>query len=59
MNGVVVATGFGGHGVMHSPAAGMAVSEIVLEGSCTSFDINGLRPSRFAENDLIVEPMVI
>jgi len=50
--------GFGGHGVMHSPAAARAVAEIVVEGRCETFDLHALRPSRFAEHDLVTETAV-
>lgn len=50
--------GFGGHGIMHSPAAGKAVAELVTDGRCTSFDLDALRPSRFSEGDLVVETTV-
>lgn len=56
---VVVCTGFGGHGIMHSPAAGKAAAELVLLGHCSTFDLTPLRLSRFAEGDLTHEPMVI
>lgn len=55
----VVATGFGGHGVMHSPAAGQAIAELILHGECNTFDLCPLRPSRFTEGDLTVESVVI
>jgi sarcosine oxidase subunit beta len=51
--------GFGGHGVMHAPAAGRAVAELVTLGGCRSFDLEPLRPSRFAEGDLVVETTVL
>jgi sarcosine oxidase, subunit beta len=51
--------GFGGHGVMHSPAAGRAVAELVTLGECRAFDLRPLRPSRFAEGDLVVETAVL
>lgn len=57
--GFIVCAGFGGHGIMHSPAAGKAVAEIVVHGSCTTFDLHPLRPSRFAEGDLVVEKAVL
>jgi sarcosine oxidase subunit beta len=57
-DGIFLATGFGGHGIMHSPAAGEAVAEMIVKGA-SSLDVNALRPSRFAEGDLVVEEMVI
>jgi sarcosine oxidase subunit beta len=51
--------GFGGHGVMHAPAAGRAVAELVTLGECRAFDLRPLRPSRFAEGDLVVETAVL
>ncbi len=57
--GFVQCAGFGGHGVMHSPAAGKAVAELVTLGRCSSFDLHPLRPSRFAEGDLVVETAVL
>jgi sarcosine oxidase subunit beta len=55
---VVHCAGFGGHSLMHSPAAGRAVAELIIRGSCTTFDLHMLRPTRFAENDLILETAV-
>lgn len=57
--GLVHCVGFGGHGVMHAPAAGRAVAELVADGGCSSFDLRPLRPSRFAEGDLVVETAVL
>lgn len=57
--GLVHCVGFGGHGVMHAPAAARAVAELVTDGACTSFDLRPLRPSRFAEDDLVVETAVL
>jgi len=58
MEGLYLATGFGGHGIMHSPAAGRAIAQLMLNGS-SDMDVTALRPSRFAEGDLVVEAMVI
>lgn len=57
--GFLQCAGFGGHGVMHAPAAGRAVAELVAHGRCDSFDLHPLRPSRFAEGDLVVETAVL
>ena len=56
--GLFHCAGFGGHGVMHAPAAGRAIRELVLDGGCTTFDLRPLRPARFAEDDLVVETTV-
>jgi sarcosine oxidase, subunit beta len=57
--GFLVCAGFGGHGLMHAPAAGRAAAEIVTQGACTTFDLHPLRPTRFAEGDLVVETAVL
>jgi sarcosine oxidase subunit beta len=56
---LVHCAGFGGHGVMHAPAAGRAVAELVTLGGCRTFDLHPLRPARFAEGDLVVETAVL
>jgi sarcosine oxidase subunit beta len=47
-NGIYYATGASGHGVMHSPALGQLLAELILDGK-TSIDITALRPDRFSE----------
>jgi sarcosine oxidase subunit beta len=41
--------GSSGHGVMHSPALGQLLAEIMCDGRATTMDVNPLRPKRFAE----------
>jgi sarcosine oxidase, subunit beta len=41
--------GSSGHGVMHAPALGQLLAEIMSDGAATSLDVTPLRPSRFAE----------
>lgn len=55
----ILCAGFGGHGLMHAPAAGKAVAELITEGACSTFDLRPLRPSRFREGDLVVESAVL
>ncbi len=55
----VQCVGFGGHGIMHSLAAGQAVTELITQGRCTTFDLRPLRLARFEEGDAIVESMVL
>ena len=41
--------GSSGHGVMHAPALGRLLAELVSDGRFSSLDATALRPSRFAE----------
>ena len=45
-----VATGSSGHGVMHSPALGQLLAELIIDGK-TSLDISALDPRRFGNRD--------
>jgi len=47
--GLVLVNGSSGHGVMHAPALGQLVAEILLDGRAHSLDLHPLRPERFAE----------
>ncbi|MGI9626460.1 MAG: NAD(P)/FAD-dependent oxidoreductase [Longimicrobiales bacterium] len=42
------ACGFSGHGIMHSPATGVAVAELVVEGEAASVDISAFGHGRFS-----------
>jgi sarcosine oxidase subunit beta len=44
-----LANGSSGHGVMHSPALGQLLSEIICDGVASSLDVSPLRPTRFSE----------
>jgi sarcosine oxidase subunit beta len=46
-----LANGSSGHGVMHAPALGQLLAEIIVHGRARSLDAHALRPSRFAEGD--------
>lgn len=41
--------GSSGHGVMHAPALGQLLAELIVDGAAHSCDISALRPTRFAE----------
>jgi hypothetical protein len=38
---------------MHAPALGLLAAEIASHGAARSLDVHALRPTRFAEGDLI------
>ncbi len=44
--------GCSGHGVMHAPALGQLLSEVISDGAASTLDVSPLRPSRFREDDL-------
>lgn len=43
-----LANGCSGHGVMHAPAIGQVLAEMIVDGR-SSIDVHSLRPSRFVE----------
>jgi glycine/D-amino acid oxidase-like deaminating enzyme len=57
--GLFHCVGFGGHGLMHAPAAGRAIAELITGGRCDAFDLHPLLPSRFDEGDLVTETAVL
>jgi sarcosine oxidase subunit beta len=52
------ASGFSGHGVMHSPATGMLIAEEILDGNAHSIDIDELRITRFRNTSVQSETNV-
>ena len=59
VSGLYFANGFSGHGVMHSPATGKALSEIILDGGATFLDVSCLSFERFAKGELLHETAFI
>lgn len=43
----VDACGFSGHGIMHAPATGLAVSELIADGAAHTLDVTPFRHGRF------------
>lgn len=43
--------GSSGHGVMHAPALGQLLAEIISDGETTTLDVRPLRPSRFLDGE--------
>lgn len=59
VDGLYFASGFSGHGVMHSPATGGALSEIILDGEASFLDVSCLHIDRFAKGELLHETAFI
>ncbi len=57
--GFFFANGFSGHGVMHSPATGKILSDLILTGQTDLIDASLLNFSRFAEGRTIHETAVL
>ncbi|MBV8858447.1 MAG: FAD-binding oxidoreductase [Acidobacteria bacterium] len=54
-----LADGSSGHGVMHAPALGQLLAEIILDGRAHALDAHALRPSRFAEGEPNAGPSLL
>jgi sarcosine oxidase subunit beta len=59
VEGLFFANGFSGHGVMHSPATGKILADLILKGSTDLIDAKLLDYARFAEGRLIEETAVL
>ena len=57
--GFFFANGFSGHGVMHAPATGKVLSDLILTGNTGLIDASLLNLSRFAEGRTIHEAAVL
>jgi sarcosine oxidase, subunit beta len=49
VRGLICAVGFSGHGFKIGPAVGKAVSELVVDGKCSSYDLGLFEHKRFQE----------
>lgn len=58
IQGLILANGFSGHGVMHAPGVGVLLSELIVDGK-TSIDISALSIERFKKGKLEPERNVI
>jgi sarcosine oxidase subunit beta len=59
VRGLYFANGFSGHGVMHSPATGKILSDLILKGTTDLIDAKLLDYARFAEGRQIEETAVL
>lgn len=53
--GWVDACGFSGHGIMHAPATGLAVAELIADGRSHTLDVTAFRHTRFEDAGVEVE----
>ena len=56
--GFFLANGFSGHGVMHSPATGRIMADLILHGRCDLVDTSLLGLGRFASGRLLHEAVL-
>jgi sarcosine oxidase subunit beta len=56
--GLWLANGFSGHGVMHAPATGRIVADLIVDGHCDALDWSALSAERFATGRLLHETAV-
>lgn len=59
VEGFYIVAGFSGHGFMHGPAAGICMSEIIVDGKSSTVDVSMLDLDRFEEDRLIYEYNVV
>ena len=59
VDGYFLVAGFSGHGFMHGPAAGLLMSEFILDGQPTTLDVSMLDYQRFAEGRFVQEYNVV
>jgi sarcosine oxidase subunit beta len=58
VEGLMLANGFSGHGLMHAPAVGQLITEWIVDGA-PSIDLHPLRLERFSEHETLTEANVI
>ena len=59
VDNLYLANGSSGHGVMHAPALGQLLAEIIVDGVASTLDARALRPSRFAESEPNLAPTLL
>lgn len=55
LSNLILATGFSGHGMMHSPATGLGVSELIIYGQYQTLDLTAFGIERISANAPIPE----
>jgi sarcosine oxidase, subunit beta len=57
--GLLLATGFSGHGFQHAPVVGKLLAEMILQGEAKTVDVSSLGLDRFDEAGVKIESHVI
>jgi sarcosine oxidase subunit beta len=58
--GFFCANGFSGHGVMHAPATGRILADLITTGKTDVVsNVSALSPARFAKGELLHETAVL
>jgi glycine/D-amino acid oxidase-like deaminating enzyme len=58
LHNLVFATGFSGHGVMHAPAVGRGVAELIATGRFLTIDLSALGWERIRSSTPLFESIV-
>ena len=58
LRNLIFATGFSGHGVMHAPAVGRGIAELITKGAYQTLDLSPLGWGRINDNRPMVETVV-
>jgi glycine/D-amino acid oxidase-like deaminating enzyme len=59
MDNFIIAAGYSGHGLMHAPATGRAIAELILDGRYQSIDLTRLGWQRIVDMRPLAEQGIV
>ena len=59
LDNLILANGFSGHGIMHAPATGRGIAELILHGEYRSLDLSCFGYDRVRENRPYAEKGIV